>query len=73
MGAFQFLSSRMPVRDLTSEPHFTSNLTANSPNKLFDRMAAILFRSQRRHVLISGQRGVGKTATAMQFANRVVA
>lgn len=71
MSAFEFLSSRMPVRDLTREPSLTSAFTASAPTEIFDRIAAILFRSQRRHVLISGDRGVGKTATATQFASRV--
>ncbi len=77
MNAIDFLASRAPVRDLTLEARQIGSEQILSQDDLFgslrnefvlDRISGTLFRSERHHLLINGQRGVGKSATVLQFA-----
>ena len=47
--------------------------TATGLPELVDSMARALFRRRNRHVLVTGQRGVGKTTLVWEFARRAAA
>ncbi len=68
------LSSLLPIEDLTREARSGSILPtvtdATVARDLFDKMARALYRKQHGHILITGYRGVGKTATVRELARR---
>jgi ATP-dependent Clp protease ATP-binding subunit ClpA len=80
MNAIEFLSTRIPVRDLTAEhshheerPPIVADpgvgTSGESPH--WERIGRILFRTERHHLLLYGPRGVGKTAVVLEFAGAV--
>jgi ATP-dependent Clp protease ATP-binding subunit ClpA len=62
-------SSDVDGRDLRLNRGTQSSVGVGS--QLCDKIAAALSRSQRRHVLLTGAPGVGKTATIMAFADQL--
>ena len=67
------VSGLLPVENLTSAaregrlPLFIDTLEVST---VFDQLARALYRTEHAHVLITGQKGVGKTATIREFARR---
>lgn len=77
-NALEFLSGKLPVRDLTKEaaegllPRFIVSKHSGGDH-VFRQIVKILYRRERRHVLVTGLRGIGKTATVVEVARRAAA
>ena len=77
-SAFEFLSELMPVKNITAEIQqtgikkfcFVSRESQDEKlnETLFQRVAKVLHRKQDRHLIITGQTGIGKTATIDELA-----
>jgi Cdc6-like AAA superfamily ATPase len=68
-GRWDFLASLLPLERIT--PHGNAQVFAGS-QALFGDFARALHRLTNRHVLITGERGVGKTTVVKEFARRAV-
>lgn len=82
--ALDFLAQRLPVRDLTAEagagllPEYVSDTrhgddSGCGSSAVFSAAARVLFRKDRRHLLITGWKGVGKTSAVVEFARLAAA
>ncbi|QDT76778.1 ATP-dependent Clp protease ATP-binding subunit ClpC [Gimesia maris] len=77
-SAFEFLSELMPAQNITEEilqagADYSSFVSreyqdSNSNETFFQRMARGLYRDLDRHLILSGQKGIGKTAVVNEFA-----
>ena len=84
-GAWQVLSQMLPVADWTADANVGRIDQAVDPCRRgaseeadrftdpFDAMARSLYRRNRRHVIVTGLDGVGKTCFVREFARRAAA
>lgn len=73
--ALQHLSSLVPIRELT--PAWSlgrDDAFAEVPGQadVLDQIAAVMFRSRRRHPVLCGARGVGKSTVLLKLAQRIL-
>lgn len=85
-NALSFLAQRLPIRDLTTEAkegtlpdyfcdshsHASSHRSSgiDGASSVVSVAAQILFRQDRRHLLITGMKGVGKTSAVVEIARQ---
>ena len=72
-GAWGLLRTMLPVADWTAEAlegRVGVALDSGGRRDVFDAMARGLFRTGRRCLLVTGDKGVGKTAVVRELARR---
>ncbi|MBW3543903.1 MAG: AAA family ATPase, partial [Planctomycetes bacterium] len=75
-AAWQMLARMLPTANLTLEalsgqlePAVEWDRGADTPD-VYDRLARVLYRRRKQHVLVTGLQGVGKTTVVREFARR---
>ncbi len=78
--ALSFLSERMPFCSLTSQAHagelpeyVLPSVMESEASLSFQAAARILYRKNRRHLLVTGLKGVGKTSFVVELGRQAAA
>lgn len=69
MPATEFLSAKLPWENLSQQTDRCRTVEIETVRSVFDRLARSLHSAARPHVLITGERGVGKTTLVKGFAH----